>query len=679
MTPNENNQDYWSKRSLDRLVESELIGQEAIFKTQAIYDSVLKNLEKEFEALYRAYSKNGILDTNELKKAIGVAGKKEFLRKVKKSARILGLDPKEVYDDRYLSRMTRLEALKEQAQLEIMAIAPQEEKLTGDAYKEVLTQGYKSFQADVIQLGFAPTFATMDSGAVKRIASAKWAGSNYSPRIWGNTAALAKELPEIIGGTIAAGQSSQKSAQKLRERFGVSKYNATRLARTETNFFNGQSEIQSMIDDNIEKYEFDATIDGRTSKICRHLDGTIYNVKDAQPGVNLNPMHGQCRSRPKPYRGSVPAGGKSDRPKMKSPERFERFEEFETGEFKKQFYKTMQSGDTGLAVQQVLDYKKYGTLEKIPENMSPVKSIDELAERWGKLEIAKGSAGEGTILIKIQQGGDDALNAEAEWISQKIATMTPDKQQEALRRIDGIIFQMTDPGQKKQIELLKKYVGIPQTQTVATPKIDKMLSDIGVKSEEVTLPANQQEFLNKYSVKLNSIRSNTDDIMAYYDTATNSINLDVANLRESGAKFNNKNYIDKVLKHEIGHVIDSKAPQLRNDTLNFSDSQEFKDLLATDGGARIIKSRILDTIPDSKAVEELQKMKSTTMRDKILREGYLLANDEVIPIPSEIYSYYAQNDEMFAELYSIYSTNPEWLKKSLPKYYEYIQKVDEKL
>ena len=46
----------------------------------------------------------------------------------------------------------------------------------------------------------------------------------------------------------------------------------------------------------ITKYRFIATIDDRTSKICRALNGKVFDLKDRQIGVNCPFMHPFCRS-----------------------------------------------------------------------------------------------------------------------------------------------------------------------------------------------------------------------------------------------------------------------------------------------------------------------------------------------------------------------------------------------
>jgi hypothetical protein len=46
----------------------------------------------------------------------------------------------------------------------------------------------------------------------------------------------------------------------------------------------------------IERYEFMATLDNRTSTVCAGLDGKIFDLKDKEVGVNYPPLHPHCRS-----------------------------------------------------------------------------------------------------------------------------------------------------------------------------------------------------------------------------------------------------------------------------------------------------------------------------------------------------------------------------------------------
>ncbi len=69
-----------------------------------------------------------------------------------------------------------------------------------------------------------------------------------------------------------------------------------RFVRTESNYCTNQAELRGYDAAGIEKYEYAALEDNRTSDICKALDGKVFKVADAVVGVNYPPMHPFCRS-----------------------------------------------------------------------------------------------------------------------------------------------------------------------------------------------------------------------------------------------------------------------------------------------------------------------------------------------------------------------------------------------
>jgi SPP1 gp7 family putative phage head morphogenesis protein len=146
-------------------------------------------------------------------------------------------------------------------------------------------------------------FSNIDDNMVTALLNERWSGKNYSQRIWGNTDILAESLSEVIGGAMLSGQSIQKTARQIRERFDVGKYYAERLVRTETNHFNNEADAMAYEEMDVEKYVFLATLDTRTSTICQNLDNDVFELKERQVGVNYPPMHPNCRSKTRAYMG----------------------------------------------------------------------------------------------------------------------------------------------------------------------------------------------------------------------------------------------------------------------------------------------------------------------------------------------------------------------------------------
>lgn len=194
----------------------------------------------------------------------------------------------------------KYERLMEQAENidnAINNLAGKESSMTSSALKEVSESTYyKSIYEIQKHTGLAFSFNEWDEKLFSRLAGTKWSGENYSKRIWNNTDELAATLKsEIIQGFIT-GKTQKEMYKVIMERFGVSAFNAKRIVRTESCYAANEMEMQSYEECGIDTYIFVATLDLRTSDVCAALDGKVFKVKDAMPGVNMPPMHPFCRS-----------------------------------------------------------------------------------------------------------------------------------------------------------------------------------------------------------------------------------------------------------------------------------------------------------------------------------------------------------------------------------------------
>lgn len=143
----------------------------------------------------------------------------------------------------------------------------------------------------------APAKVTeIPAGYTKRVAGRKWDGANYSERIWKNTDKLAQRLGELFNAHSMSGMTETAMARALATEFQTSMFNAKRLIRTEAAYVANAVKIERWKERGVKEYQFSAVIDQRTSKICKSMNGKIFNVVDAQAGVNLPPMHPFCRS-----------------------------------------------------------------------------------------------------------------------------------------------------------------------------------------------------------------------------------------------------------------------------------------------------------------------------------------------------------------------------------------------
>ncbi|MGU7953372.1 minor capsid protein [Streptococcus suis] len=164
-------------------------------------------------------------------------------------------------------------------------------------YDEFIPDAYYHSVFDLQQQsGVAFAFNRIDPEEIRAIQQTPWLGANYSERIWGNTQALASELQKQLAVSLLTGRSAHETAEVIEAQFGKGSQNARRLIRTETSYFHAEMEAKAYEEADVEYYRFLATLDLRTSSICREHDGKIYKVSERITGKNYPPMHPWCRS-----------------------------------------------------------------------------------------------------------------------------------------------------------------------------------------------------------------------------------------------------------------------------------------------------------------------------------------------------------------------------------------------
>ena len=73
----------------------------------------------------------------------------------------------------------------------------------------------------------------------------------------------------------------------LAKELNVSQNRGRTLARTEINNICNQADLAVYKAAGIDKYQFVATLDLRTSEICRSMDNTVHEVSQARTGINM--------------------------------------------------------------------------------------------------------------------------------------------------------------------------------------------------------------------------------------------------------------------------------------------------------------------------------------------------------------------------------------------------------
>lgn len=291
---------YWENRQAQMMYEFMEDAEEISQELADIYAKASRQLNYRIENIYDRFKDKHNLTDEEARQLLNTLRDKtdidELMQKLAQDPKNADL-VKQLESGAYRARIERLENLQGEIDRMMREVYNQEKKVTTSHYVDLANNSYyREIYNIQKQVGFQFSFAAADPKAVAMILGSKWSGMNYSERIWKNTNGLAQDIKEQMLLGMLTGKTEGEMAKELANKFATGSYKARRLVRTESNFVNGQMQLNAYEECDADEYEFVAVLDLRTSEICRSLDGKAFKTKDAQPGVNMNPMHPFCRS-----------------------------------------------------------------------------------------------------------------------------------------------------------------------------------------------------------------------------------------------------------------------------------------------------------------------------------------------------------------------------------------------
>lgn len=258
-------------------------------------------LSAELDKIFERYKRKHHLTDAEAYRLLNSLHDKTSLEELKEALRAGDGVKKDILAElespAYQARLERLQQLQNQLDLTMREVYKQEKARNTSHYVDLANEAYYRSIFDIQQqtgLGFS--FNLVDPEVIDRVINSKWSGANYSTRIWHNTQALAQDLKEELLVNLVTGRTDREVAEIIANKYAQGSSNARRLVRTESCNLANQMEMQSYEECGIEKYRFVATLDLRTSSVCRKLDGKTFPVSEQQPGKNCPPMHPWCRS-----------------------------------------------------------------------------------------------------------------------------------------------------------------------------------------------------------------------------------------------------------------------------------------------------------------------------------------------------------------------------------------------
>ena len=292
-----NNKSYWLKRSEELDKVAKMTEKEVMKKLSALYRDAFRSIEKEVNDFMMKYAVDHKLDYATVTQMLTPIDLAEYNEKIQE-LHAMYRDTKSEYIKieierlKARSKITRLRALQDAINVELCKVTHEYQMTLEDTLIGLFSAQYE--KACELMGVMAPG---IPREAIIKIIEYPYAGKMFSDRIWDNKDALVKYIQQDLTVGIIRGDSIQKMARQLKKDLKVLYYQAERLVRTETNYAMNQAHLKGYKDSGVvEKYEFLAAHDKRTSKLCRDLDGEMFELSKAVVGENYPPMHPNCRS-----------------------------------------------------------------------------------------------------------------------------------------------------------------------------------------------------------------------------------------------------------------------------------------------------------------------------------------------------------------------------------------------
>lgn len=288
---------YWRERMKDRDRRSRISEDKLIARVNKHYRKAFNEITKELNDFYIKYATNNNITIAEAKQLLTPIEYMDLLERtsrLKESFALTGseytLEELELLSNR--RNITRLQALLDSIDMHLIETTHNVQISIEDHLSKMYQRSYKEALADA---GVKHS-EVINHRAIKEVIYYPYAGAMFSDRIWKNKRSLINFIKKDLTQGIIRGESIQKMGKKLKDRERVTKYQAERLIRTETNYNMTRGHVDGYKDSNL-VYGVCVSVAGdeRTCQDCIDQENVIVPLRDAVSGGTIPPFHPNCR------------------------------------------------------------------------------------------------------------------------------------------------------------------------------------------------------------------------------------------------------------------------------------------------------------------------------------------------------------------------------------------------
>lgn len=286
-----NSQDYWDERIEKHMRDNIKTEKQIEKKLLENYKRAFAEAQKEIDAYYGRYAtKEGITgaDARKLASEFHVEQFKDKAKRYVKERNFTAQANAEMRLYNLTTKVSRVELLKQQIRLEIIAMTSDNERLIDDSIEVAKRREYET------QAGAMKDFVGKNADHLKSVVNKSHETAQWATILWGvHQSNLRSEVDRLVNIGIVNGRNPRVLARELRKAFDSNVYTSERLMRTELANAQGDVALDTLKSGDFEKYKYNA--EPSACKICQKLNGRTFKIKDAKVGTNMFPMHPNCK------------------------------------------------------------------------------------------------------------------------------------------------------------------------------------------------------------------------------------------------------------------------------------------------------------------------------------------------------------------------------------------------
>ncbi|MDO4267445.1 MAG: minor capsid protein [Eubacteriales bacterium] len=299
-----NGRSYWKNR-MRELEDEQYQRSKAYYQdVQEQFRRASNSIQMDIEHWYRRLAENNDISYASAKRFLKNSELEEFRWTVEdyiKAGRENAVDQrwmKELENASTRFHISYLEAMKLQAQQHAELLSTQfEAGMTDYLHNNYAEQFYRTAFEISKGTGMGFNVARLNEKGIDTLIKRPWAqdGKAFSDRIWSNKEKLVANLHTELAQCIIRGEAPRSAIERLAAKMEVSKAQAGNLIMTEAAAISSSSQRECFKQLGVEKFEFDATLDGRTCEICGSMDQKVFPMSAFEIGVTAPPIHPRCR------------------------------------------------------------------------------------------------------------------------------------------------------------------------------------------------------------------------------------------------------------------------------------------------------------------------------------------------------------------------------------------------